>query len=67
MDKLNMSYYNYFLRAIKYVIDIKYYFYQIQPYRNINGTWEPQGYSEADYAGDNYTGKIVTGYVVLIK
>ena len=30
----------------------------------INGPWELRGYSYAYYAGDNYTRKSVTGYIV---
>ena len=37
-----------------------------KPDRNINGTWELHGYSDADYAGDNDTQKSVTVYIVLI-
>ena len=39
----------------------------MKPDGNINGPWKICGYSDADYAGDNDTHKIVTGYIVLIN
>ena len=54
------------LHAIKYIVDTKYYFYQMKPDVNINGPWELCGNSYADYAGDNDTLKSVTGYIFLI-
>ena len=36
-------------------------------YININGPKKPYGYSDTDYAGDNNTQKIVTGYRFLIN
>ena len=33
----------------------------------LNWTWELRGYSDTDYAGYNNTGKIVTGYIVIIN
>ena len=39
----------------------------MKPDRNINGPWELRGYSDADYAGNNDTRKIMTGYIVLIN
>ena len=35
-----MSHYKALLRAIKYVMDAKDYFYQMKPDGNINGPWE---------------------------
>ena len=32
----------------------------MKPERNLNGTWELRGYSDADYVGDNNTQKSVT-------
>ena len=52
--------------AIKYEIDTKYYFYQMKPDVNLNGPWELCVYSDADYSGDNYTRKIMTGYIVIV-
>ena len=52
-----MSHYNSLLHAIKYVIDTKYYFYQMKPDGNINGPREIFGYSDADYAGIMTLGK----------
>ena len=34
---------------------------------SINGPWKLHGYSDADYAGDTYTMKSVTGYIVIIN
>ena len=65
--KANMSHYKSLLLTIKYSINTEYFFCQIKPYININVTWELHGYSYEDYAGDNYTRKIVTGYIVLIN
>ena len=53
MGKAGMIHYKALLHEIKYVIDTKYYFYQIKPGRNINGPWELSEYSDAEYAGDN--------------
>ena len=39
----------------------------MKPDVNMNRPWEQRGYSDTDYAGDNYTCKIVTGYIVLIN
>ena len=39
----------------------------MKPYGNINGPWALRGYSDADYAGDNYTRESVTGYIFLIN
>ena len=39
MDKANMIHYKALLRAIKYIIDTKDYYYQVKPYGNINGPW----------------------------
>ena len=36
MDEANRSHYKDILRAIKYVIDTKYYYYQIKPDRDLN-------------------------------
>ena len=63
MENANMSHYKALLRAIKYVIDTKYYFYQTKTYINTNGPWELHGYSDADYAGDSNIRKSVTGYI----
>ena len=62
-----MSHYKDILRSIKYEIDTKDYCYQMKPDKNINGPWEILGYSDTDYAGDNDTRKIVTGYIVIIN
>ena len=67
MYKENTSHFKALLHAIKHVIDIKDYFYQMKPYRNINGPWELRGYNEAEYAGDNNTRISVIGYIVLIN
>ena len=34
---------------------------------NINVPWKLRGYSDAYYARDNDTWKIVTGYIILIN
>ena len=39
MQESNKIHYKALLSAIKYVIDTNYYFYNIEPYRNINGPW----------------------------
>ena len=39
----------------------------MKPDGNIDGPWELLGYSGADYTGDNYTQKIVTGYIFIIN
>ena len=39
----------------------------MKPDGNMNGPWELHGYSDADYTGDNYTRKSVTGCIVLIN
>ena len=67
VDQVNTINYKDIIREIKYIIDKKYYFYQTKPYGNINGPWELRSYSDADYAVDNVTRKIVTGYTVLIN
>ena len=67
MDEANMSHYKALLRTIKYSIYTKDYCYQIKPDGNINGPWELRGCSDANYAGDNDTQKIVIGYIVLIN
>ena len=54
-----MSHCKALLCAIKYVTDTKDYFYLMKPDRNINGPCNISGYSDADYAGDNDTHKIV--------
>ena len=61
-----MSNYKTILRAIKYVLGTKYYFYQMKPEVNLNLQWELCVYSDADYSGDNYTRKIMTGYIVIV-
>ena len=39
----------------------------MKPDRNINGTSELHGYSDADYVfGDNNTWKSVTAYIIII-
>ena len=55
------------LCEIKNIIDTKYYCYKMKPERNINGPWEQNGYSDADYEEDNDTRKSMTGYIVLIN
>ena len=50
-----MNHFKDLLYAIKYVIYIKDYFYQMKPDGNINGSWERRDYSDEDYTGDNYT------------
>ena len=67
MDESNTSHYKALTRAIKYVINTKYYFYQMKPDRNINVPWELCGYSDVDYEGDNNTQKSVIGYIVIIN
>ena len=67
MEKVNMIHHKALLHVIKYVIDTKGYWYQIKPDGNINLPWGLCSYSDADYAGDNYTWKSVTGYIVLIN
>ena len=52
-----MSHYNALICAIKYIIDTKYYFYRMKSEGNLNGPCELRYYSDADYAGDNYTKK----------
>ena len=66
MVKANIIHYKDLLHEIKYVIDTKYDCSQMKPDRNINRPWELCGYSDADYAGDNSTRKVVTGYIVLV-
>ena len=39
----------------------------MKPEGNSNGLWGLRGYSDVYYAVDNYTCKIVTGYIVLIN
>ena len=39
MDKANTSHYKDLIRAIKYIIDRKYYCYQMKQDRNINRPW----------------------------
>ena len=34
---------------------------------NINGPWELYVYSDADYAGESNTRKILTGYIIIIN
>ena len=67
MYKANMRHYKDLLRAIKYVIDTKYYLFQMKLDRNLNGPWELRGYSDIDYARDNDIQKKVPGYIVLIN
>ena len=67
MDKENIIHYKALLCEIMYVNETKYYFYEMKPDKNINWPWELCGYSETYYAGDNDTGEIVTGYIVLIN
>ena len=67
MDKANMSHYKALLRAIQYTIYTNVYCYHMKPEENLNGPWELRGYSYAYYAGDNYTRKSVTGWIVLIN
>ena len=55
-----MIHYKALLNAIKYIIDTKYYCYQMKPDRNINVIWELHGYSDVDYEVDNETWKSVT-------
>ena len=38
----------------------------MKPDININGPWGLHGYSDAGYAGDNDTWKIMPGYIILI-
>ena len=61
MDKANMSHYKALIHGIKYKIDTKYYCYWMKPEENINVPQGICGYSDADYARDNDTQKIVTG------
>ena len=63
MDEANMIHYKSLLRATKYVIETKYYFWQMKTDRNINGPWELSVYSDADYTGDNDSRKSVIGYI----
>ena len=35
----------------------------MKPDRKLNKPWEPRGYSDMDYAGDNNTQKIVRGQI----
>ena len=62
-----MTHYKAIIHSIKYVIDTKYYCYQIKPYININGPCKLSGYSDTYYAVDNDTQKIMTGYIVIIN
>ena len=39
----------------------------MKPDININGPWGLHGYSDAGYAGDNDTWKIMPGYIILIN
>ena len=39
MDKANMRHYKAIMCAIKYVIDTKYYCFQMKPDINLNGPW----------------------------
>ena len=66
MDKSNMSHCKDFLHAIKCAMDKKYHYFQMRLEVNVNGPWELFGYSDADCAGDNYTQKNMTGYIILI-
>ena len=66
LEKSSMIHYKDLLCEIKYVIDKKYYFYQIKSQVKLNLPWELRGYSDAEYVGDNNTWKSVTGYIVLI-
>ena len=61
MEKANMSHYKYIQRAIKYIPDTKYYFFQMKSEGNINLPWEICGYSDVDYVGDDNTWNSVTG------
>ena len=67
MDKANMSHYKALIHGIKYKIDTKDCCCLMKPDENINVPQELCGYSDADYARDNDTQKIVTGYIVLIN
>ena len=67
MDKANTSHYKALLRVIKCIIVTRDYCYQMQLAGNTNGPWEPRGYNDADYAGDNNTWEITTIYIVLIN
>ena len=39
----------------------------MKPEGKLNGTWEPRGYSDTEYLGDNDTRERVTGYIVLVN
>ena len=39
----------------------------MKPGGNINEPWQQRDYSDTDYAGDNETPKIMTGYIVIIN
>ena len=67
VDEANMSHYKSLLREIYYLINTKYYFYQIKPEGNPNISWDIRAYSDADYAEDNNIHKIMTGCIVLIN
>ena len=51
MDRSNMSQYKALLRVIKYLLDTKYYSYQMKSGRN-NRPWRKRGYSDTNYLGD---------------
>ena len=39
----------------------------MKPKVNLNGPWQLIGYSDTDYAGDNYTRESVTGYIIIVN
>ena len=67
MVEANISHYKAILNAINYLIDTKYYCYQIKLDKNINRPWEICGYSDGECARDEKTHKIVARFIVLIN
>ena len=65
MDKANMIHNKDLLHAINYIINLKYYCYQMKPDVNLNEPWELCGYSDEDFSGNNDTRKSVTRCIVL--
>ena len=66
-NESNTSHCKALICAIKYVIDTKDYLCQMKPKVNLNGPWQLIGYSDTDYAGDNYTRESVTGYIIIVN
>ena len=67
VDEANMSHYKSFLREIEYVINTKYYFYQIKLEGNLNTSWDIRAYSDTNYVEDNNIHKIMTGCIIIIN